>query len=146
MTKQQRLDFNQRNIAEFRASGGKIASFGDAPLLLLTTVGARSGKKRVNPMLYMADGADPGRLYVFASAAGAERNPAWYVNLVAHPEDLTVEIGDEKLTASAAALPEPERARVFAKQANQYSGFADYQAKTDRRIPVVALALNRDSQ
>jgi deazaflavin-dependent oxidoreductase (nitroreductase family) len=145
VNKQQRMDFNRRNVAEFRASGGRIASFGDAPLLLLTTVGARSGNERVNPMMYMADAADPGRVYVFASAAGAARNPAWYENLAAHPEDLTVEIGDETLSASATVLSEPARTRFYAKKAERYSGFADYQAKTERRIPVVALALSRDS-
>jgi len=74
--RQQTLAFNENNIAEFRASNGRIASFGDAPLLLLTTTGARSGQRRTSPMMYLADEHDPNRVYVFASAAGADQNPA----------------------------------------------------------------------
>lgn len=98
-----RQDFNTSNIAEFRATGGKIASFGDAPVLLLTSIGAKSGAKRVNPMMYLADAHDPDRLYVFASKAGADTNPAWLGNLVAHPQDVTVEIGSETLTQRGTA-------------------------------------------
>ena len=143
MDKQEKHAFNDRNIAEFRASGGRIASFADAPLLLLTTTGSRSGRRRTNPMMYLADEADPDRLFVFASAAGADRNPAWFENLVASPGDLEVEIGEERLGARATVLPESERAAVFAEQARLYPGFAGYQEKTERRIPVVALDLER---
>ena len=77
-------DFNTRIIEEFRASGGKVAGqFEGAPMLLLTTVGAKSGKTRVNPMMYMEE---DGRRYVFTSKAGAPTNPDWYYNLVAHPD------------------------------------------------------------
>jgi deazaflavin-dependent oxidoreductase (nitroreductase family) len=82
-------------------------------------------------------------VYVFASAAGADSNPAWYHNLVAHPDDVQVEIGSETLRASAEVLPEQLRAEVYSVQASSYPGFADYQAKTSRPIPVVALALQR---
>jgi deazaflavin-dependent oxidoreductase (nitroreductase family) len=140
-----RLDFNASNIAEFRAIGGKIASFGDAPVLLLTTIGAKSGAKRVNPMMYLADARDPDRVYVFASKAGADTNPAWLGNLVAYPQDLTVEIGSETLSANAELLAEPARSATFAVQAARYPGFAGYQAKTKRVIPVVALTLRRSS-
>lgn len=143
MDKQERQAFNERNIAEFRASGGRIASFGDAPVLLLTTTGSRSGRRRTSPMMYLADEADPDRVFVFASAAGADRNPAWFDNLVASPGDLEVEIGEEKLGARVTVLPESERAAVYAKQARLYSGFAAYQEKTERPIPVVALDLQR---
>jgi deazaflavin-dependent oxidoreductase (nitroreductase family) len=78
--------FNAKNIAEFRTSGGRISAFGDAPVLLLTTTGARSGQPRTNPMMYLADENDPDRVYVFASAAGADTNPAWFHNVVAHPQ------------------------------------------------------------
>lgn len=135
--------FNEKNIAEFRASGGRIASFGDAPLLLLTTTGARSGQPRTNPMMYLADENDPDRVHVFASAAGADANPAWFHNIVAHPEGLKVEIGDETLTADAEVLPDPPRAQIYDVQAGRYPGFADYQAKTTRPIPVIALTLHR---
>jgi deazaflavin-dependent oxidoreductase (nitroreductase family) len=136
-------DFNARNIAEFRATGGKVASFGDAPLLLLTTIGAKSGAERVNPMMYLADENDPDRVYVFASKAGADTDPAWLRNLVAHPYHITVEIGEETVAAGAELLEEPARSEVYAKQAARYRGFADYAAKTARVIPVVALTLRR---
>ena len=141
MDKQERQEFNERNIAEFRSSGGRIASFGDARLLLLTTSGARSGLRRTAPMMYLPDEADPDRVFVFASAAGAERNPFWFDNLLASPTDLEVEIGEARRAARATVLPEPERTAVYAKQAQLYPGFAGYQEKTERRIPVVALDL-----
>jgi hypothetical protein len=93
--KQQRPEFNRRNIAESRSSSGRIASFGDAPVLLLTTRGVKSGVPRTTPMMYLADEHNPERVYVFASAAGADENPAWFNNLLAHPNDLVVEIGTE---------------------------------------------------
>ena len=143
MDRERVLSFNEKNIAEFRASGGRIASFGDAPLLLLTTLGAKSGRKRISPMMYLADEHDPNRVYVFASAAGADANPAWFHNIVAHPNKLGVEIGRDTITADAEVLPDPLRAQVYTVQANRYPGFANYQAKTTRPIPVVALTLHR---
>lgn len=82
---------------------------------------------------------------MFASAAGADANPAWFNNLVAQPHDLRVEIGTETLTADAEILSDPLRERVYAVQASRYPGFASYQAKTSRRIPVVALDLHRET-
>ena len=117
MNRQEMLAFNAGNVAEFRASGGTISSFGDAPVLLLTTVGAKSGASRVNPMMYLADPDNPRRVFVFASAAGADANPAWFTNLVANPHDVTVEIGSEQLVANAEVLAEPARARTFATHA-----------------------------
>ncbi len=143
MNREERLAFNQKNIAEFRSSGGRIASFGDAPVLLLTTTGAKSGLPRTNPVVYLADEDDRDRIYVFASAAGADTNPAWFNNLVTHPQGLTVEIGDDKLTADAELLPDPLREQVYAVQARRNPAFASYQAKTSRRIPVIALTLHR---
>jgi deazaflavin-dependent oxidoreductase (nitroreductase family) len=136
-------DLNTRNIAEFRSSGGTVGSFGDAPLLLLTTIGAKTGKLRTTPVMYLADERDPDRVYVFASAGGADDDPAWFKNLAAHPTDVTVEIGRETLTADAEIVAEPTRAEIYAAQAARYPGFASYQAKTSRRIPVVALTLHR---
>ena len=143
MNAPERTDLNSRNIAEFRSSGGTLSSFGDAPLLLLTTIGAKTGKLRTRPMMYLADERDPDRVYVFASASGADDDPAWFKNLAAHPTDLTVEIGRETLTAEAEIVAEPTRAEIYAVQAARYPGFASYQAKTSRRIPVVALSLHR---
>ncbi len=143
MDKDRPQTFNEKNIAEFRASNGRIASFGDAPLLLLTTTGARSGQRRTTPTMFLADEHEPNLVYVFASAAGAEQNPAWFHNIVAHPDDVDVEIGVERHRASVDVLPEPRRAEVFASQAGRYPGFAEYQAKTSRAIPVIVLTLER---
>lgn len=109
MDKKQRLEFNEKNIAGFRVSNGRIASFGDAPLLLLTTTGARSGQRRTSPMMYLADEHDLDRVYVFASAAGADQNPAWSHNIVAHPDDIEVELGDKRYVATAEVLPDLRR-------------------------------------
>jgi deazaflavin-dependent oxidoreductase (nitroreductase family) len=133
-------DWNARIIAEFRANEGRVGGrFEGAPLLLLHTTGARSGAERVNPMMYLED---DGRLYVFASKAGADTHPDWYHNLVSTPA-VSVELGTETFTATAAPLGEPERTRVYAEQAARYPGFAEYAAKTNRVIPVVELVRSR---
>jgi deazaflavin-dependent oxidoreductase (nitroreductase family) len=141
--RQQALTFNENNIAEFRASKGRIASFGDAPLLLLTTTGARSGHRRTSPMMYLAEEHDPNRVYVFASAAGVDQNPAWFHNIVARPHDPDVELGEERYGATAEVVPDPRRTDIYALQASRYPGFAGYQEKTSRSIPVVALTFQR---
>jgi deazaflavin-dependent oxidoreductase (nitroreductase family) len=129
-------DFNSGVIEEFRASGGKVGgNFEGAPLLLLTTTGAKTGATRVNPMMYLQDG---GRLYVFASKGGAPANPDWYHNLVAHPR-ATVEVGEERFEVTATVLSGQERDEIYRRQASLYPGFAEYEAKTSRTIPVVAL-------
>jgi deazaflavin-dependent oxidoreductase (nitroreductase family) len=129
-------DFNDTIIAEFRAHHGQVGGqFEGAPLLLLHTTGARSGQERVNPMMYLPDGD---RLLVFASKAGSDDHPAWYHNLVAHAE-VTVEVGDETYAATASPLEGAERDAKYAEQAARYPGFAEYQEKTSRVIPVVAL-------
>ena len=94
-------DFNTPIIEEFRANGGKVGgNFEGAPMLLLTTVGAKSGKTRVNPMMYLDD---DGRRYVFASKAGAPTNPDWYHNLLAHPE-VSIEVGSDVIDVVATPL------------------------------------------
>jgi deazaflavin-dependent oxidoreductase (nitroreductase family) len=129
-------DWNSKIIAEFRANDGKVGGpFEGAPVLLLTTTGRRSGQQRVNPMMYLAD---DGRLLVFASKAGAPTHPDWYLNLVANPE-VTVEVGTETFPARAVVLKGEERDQKYAEQARRYPSFAEYQAGTDRVIPVVAL-------
>lgn len=129
-------NFNQKIIDEFRANGGKVGGpFEGAPMLLLHTVGAKSGAERINPMMYLDD---DGRRFVFASKAGAPTNPDWYRNLVANPS-VRVEVGSDEYTATARPLEGPERDRVYAEQASRYPGFAEYQEKTDRVIPVVEL-------
>jgi deazaflavin-dependent oxidoreductase (nitroreductase family) len=129
-------EFNQRNIEEFRANHGRLGgNFEGAPVLLLHSIGARSGAERVSPMMYLADGD---RYLVFASAAGADKNPAWYWNLVANPT-ATIEVDDRQLTVHAVELTGAERDEKYALQAERYPGFAEYQRKTSRTIPVLAL-------
>ncbi|HEX6776689.1 MAG TPA: nitroreductase family deazaflavin-dependent oxidoreductase, partial [Ktedonobacterales bacterium] len=105
------------------------------PLLLLTTTGAKSGQRYTNPTMYLADG---NRLLVFASKGGAPTHPDWYHNLVANP-DVTVEVGPETYEATAAVLTGEERDRWYAKQSELYPQFGEYQKKTPRTIPVIAL-------
>jgi deazaflavin-dependent oxidoreductase (nitroreductase family) len=128
--------FNQRNIDEFRASHGRVGgNFDGAPLLLLHTVGARSGKRRVNLVMYLADGD---RYLVFASKAGSDSNPGWYWNLRANP-DTAIEVGDETIAVRATELTGAERDEKYRIQSERYPGFAGYQQKTSRTIPVIAL-------
>lgn len=128
--------FNERNIEEFRTNHGKVGgNFEGAPLLILHTVGAKSGEPRTNIMMYQADGD---RYLIFASKAGADTNPAWYWNLKANP-DARIEVGDDIVDVHATELDEPERSDKYALQAQRYPGFADYEKKTSRVIPVVAL-------
>ena len=129
-------DWNTKIIEEFRANQGRVGgSFQGAPMLLLTTTGRRTGERRTNPMMYMADGD---RLLVFASKGGAPTNPDWYRNLVSDPK-VTVEVGTESYQAHATVLQGDERDRLYAEQSRRYPGFAEYQANTSRIIPVVAL-------
>ena len=129
-------DFNERNMAEFRANHGRVGgNFDGAPLVILHTVGARSEEPRTNIMMYQADGE---RYLIFASYAGADKNPAWYWNLKANP-DARIEVGDEIVDVHATELDGNERDEKYALQAERYPGFADYESKTSRVIPVVAL-------
>jgi deazaflavin-dependent oxidoreductase (nitroreductase family) len=129
-------DFNQAIIAEFRANGGKISGqFAGRPLLLLTTIGARSGQPRIAPLAYTTDGD---HLVIIASKGGAPTNPDWYHNLLANPT-VTVEVGSESFQAQAAVPSGQERERLFTQMAEQMPGFAEYQRNTSRQIPVVVL-------
>jgi deazaflavin-dependent oxidoreductase (nitroreductase family) len=91
--------------------------------------------------VYLADESVPDRVYVFASAGGSDKNPDWFHNVVAHPRQITVEIGSDVIAAHADVVPEPERSDIYALQASRYPGFAAYEKRTSRRIPVVALTL-----
>jgi deazaflavin-dependent oxidoreductase (nitroreductase family) len=129
-------DFNQRIIDEFRANAGTVGPpFAGAPMLLLHTTGAKSGARRINPLVYLPDGD---RFIIFASKGGAPTNPDWYHNLVAHPET-TIEVGQETIPVNAVVITGEERDRLYAKQASLRPAFGEYQEKTTRRIPVVAL-------
>jgi len=128
--------WNEAIINEFRANNGKVGGqFEGAPLLLLHTTGARSGRVRVNPLAYTRDGE---RFVVIASKGGAPTNPDWYYNILANPR-VTVEVGSGQFHAHAVAVAEPERSRLFEQMATQMPGFADYQRNTARTIPVVVL-------
>jgi deazaflavin-dependent oxidoreductase (nitroreductase family) len=129
-------DWNAQTIAEFRKNHGKVGgNFEGAPLLLLRHTGARSGKPRVNPMMYLKDGD---RFLVFASKGGADTNPDWYHNLKAHP-DVQIEVGDKTIGVHAEVIKGTERDRLYARQASLYPNFAQYQSQTKRVIPVIAL-------
>jgi deazaflavin-dependent oxidoreductase (nitroreductase family) len=128
--------YNDTVITEFRANEGKVASFGATSIVLLTTTGAKSGRTRVNPLA--AQVGEDGTLYVFGSFAGGPHNPAWYHNLVAHPE-VEVEFGPEHFTATATPLTGAERDKIFSRQKETVPQFAEYEAKTTRVIPVIAL-------
>lgn len=129
-------NFNQAIIEEFHANEGKVGGpFAGAPLLLLTTTGAKSGRRHTTPVMYLQEGD---RRYIFASKAGAPSNPAWYHNLLAHPT-ATIEVGAESFDVDASVVTGAERDRIYREQATRYPGFAEYEAKTTRTIPVVAL-------
>jgi deazaflavin-dependent oxidoreductase (nitroreductase family) len=123
---------NEPVIAEFRARGGRVSR--KFPVLLLTTIGAKSGQPRITPLNFSVDGD---RLVVIASAGGASKHPAWYQNLVANPE-VTIELGTETFEAHATTAEEPERTRLFDQQADAMSFFDGYRRRVrTRQIPVV---------
>lgn len=129
-------EMNRTVIDEFRANGGKAGGiFEGKPLVLLHHIGAKSGTERIAPLVYLPDN---GRVYIFASKGGADTNPDWYHNLVANP-DVTVEIGTETYAATARVLEGAERDEVYARQVEAEPQFGEYQAKTERVIPVVEL-------
>ena len=129
-------DFNTQVIEEFRGNEGKVGGgFNGAPMVLLTTTGAKSGKRTTTPLVYLKEGD---RVYIFASMAGAPTNPAWYHNLMANPR-VSVEIGAESYEADAQVITGDERDRLFAAQVAVMPGFGEYQANTTRVIPVVEL-------
>ncbi len=129
-------DWNIRIIEEFRANGGKVdGAFKGAPLLLLHTTGAKSGRDRVHPLMYQAIGNS---FAVFASKAGADTHPAWYHNLRANPE-ATIEVGTTTVDVVARELGPEERDPIWEKQKAEFPGFGEYEARTSRVIPVVML-------
>ena len=129
-------DFNSKIIAEFRENEGKVGGpFQGAPLLLLHTTGAKSGRERVNPMMYQAIGDG---FAVFASKGGAPTNPDWYHNVVANPH-VKAEIGTDTIELTARVADDATRAPIWEAWKKANPGFADYEAKTTRQIPVVLL-------
>jgi deazaflavin-dependent oxidoreductase (nitroreductase family) len=126
------LERNARVIEEFRANDGRLER---QDLVLLTTTGAKTGRQVTSPLLYLREGET---VYVIASKQGSPSHPAWYHNLVAHPE-VVLEIGGERWNARARVLDAAERDRVYAAQVARYPFFADYQQQATRTIPVVAI-------
>jgi deazaflavin-dependent oxidoreductase (nitroreductase family) len=123
--------YNRKIVEDYRANGGRVEGFGGPDrMLLLTTTGARSGQPRTTPMMYMTDGD---RLVVYASNIGAKSHPAWYRNLVAHPE-VRVEVGADRFDAVAVVTSGEERERLW-----RLFPFPEHQGRTERQIPVVAL-------
>ena len=131
-------DYNQPIIDEFRANGGKVGGhFEGAPLVLLHHKGAKSGVERVNPVMYQRLSDDS--IAVFASKAGAPKNPDWFHNLVAHP-NTSIEIGTERRDVKARVATGDERRQIWEAQKEAWPQFADYEVKSDgREIPVVVL-------
>ena len=137
-------DFDQMNrtvISEFRATGGKAGGvFTGKPLLLLHHIGAKSGIELTSPVATLLQ---DGRMFIFATKGGSDKNPDWYGNLVANP-NVTVELGTETFPATARTLTGEERADIWAKQVAVEPQFGDYQRTTTREIPVVELVRTTD--
>lgn len=128
--------WNERNnkvIEEFRANGGKVGGWGS--LILLTTTGAKTGQPRIAPLMLVSEGD---RLIAVASKGGHPKHPDWYLNILAHPE-VTVEVGDEKFTTTARVLSGEERERAFKRAVEVFPPYGEYQKKTTREIPLIAL-------
>jgi deazaflavin-dependent oxidoreductase (nitroreductase family) len=120
----------------YRATGGKLfGRMGKSPILLLNTVGRKTGRKRTTPLLYVMDGED---FVIIASKGGAATHPAWYLNLRANP-DATVEIGDREVQVEAGVADPEEKARLWEKMVEMYPTYDDYQRKTEREIPLLVL-------
>ena len=130
-------DWNDGIIEEFRANGGEVGGmFEGALLLILHHTGAKSGTMRHSPLVYQA--LDDGSYAIFASKAGSAENPAWYHNVKANPQT-QIEIGSETVPVTARVATPGEREPIWTKQKADRSNFAEYEAKTDRVIPVVLL-------
>ena len=129
-------DWNQAVIEEFRTNGGRVGGmFEGSPLLLLHHAGARTGIRRVSPLMYQEV---PDGYAIFASKGGADTNPDWYHNVVANP-GTDVEIGTETIPVRARVAQGEERTRIWSRQKSDYPQFEDYESKTLRVIPVVVL-------
>jgi deazaflavin-dependent oxidoreductase (nitroreductase family) len=129
-------DWNANIITEFRENGGAVEAFKGATMVLLHTTGAKSGVERVNPLVTQP--VDDGRWLIFASKGGAPTNPDWFHNVKAGGP-VSIEIGTDRFPVTARVLEGEERERAWTKQKELMPGFADYEQKTDREIPVILL-------
>lgn len=136
-------DFNDKVIADFNSSNGKPGGyFEGAPVLLLHSIGAKSGAERTQPLMFLRENGGP--WFVFASYGGGPNNPAWYHNIIANPE-FDISVGDgskiERVPVRARVLEGAERDTTYARQASLFPQFAEYEQKTTRDIiPVIELA------
>jgi deazaflavin-dependent oxidoreductase (nitroreductase family) len=129
-------DFNRGIVAEFRANGGKVGGpFQDGTILLLHTTGAKSGQPRLSPLAYLPI---DGRMLIVGSFAGAPKDPAWVHNLRANAK-ARIEVGTDAYDVTAAELPDDEREALYPRIVEIAPVFAEYQAKTDRKIPLFEL-------
>ena len=137
------MDIRERNarvIEEFRANAGTVGGpWEGATMLLLHTRGAKSGRPRVNPLVYLPDGE---RYVIIASKGGAPEDPQWYRNLLADP-DVEIEVGTRRISVRATEITGPERDELYARQVERRPAFAEYEKRTTRPIPVIALEPDR---
>ena len=128
--------FSKLHVFLYKASGGRIGGrFKAAPVLLLTTTGRKTGKRRTTPLLY---GEDAGRYVIVASVGGAPKHPAWYLNLSGNAA-ASIEVDRRTLPVNAETAPAEQRARLWTLMTQVYPGYDAYQTKTSREIPVVVL-------
>jgi len=134
--------YNDDVIEEFRANRGKVGGHWEGrDLLLLTTIGRKSGRRFTTPMVYTRDG---GRLLVYASNGGSPQEPNWFRNVVANA-NVTVEVGGDAYDATATPLGGEERDRLWAEHTARWPHFVEYEAESRRTIPVVELVPQRQS-
>ncbi len=126
----------------YRATGGLVGHRfpGSPPMLLLDHVGAKSGTKRTSPLVYFKDGEN---VVIVASKGGYPKNPAWFYNLRANP-DTTIQVGHDRRKVRARVATEEERPRLWPMAVQTYSGYREYQERTDREIPLVVLEPRAD--
>jgi deazaflavin-dependent oxidoreductase (nitroreductase family) len=137
LSAEQWRELNSRIIEEFRENGGKCGgAFEGNPMLLLTTVGARSGESRVTPLTFHPDAE---HYVVMASKGGAPEHPSWYHNLVANP-DVVLEVGSDRFEGRAAEATDSERDRLYASMVEALPRFGEYQAGVERQIPIIVLS------
>ena len=128
--------FNKGIVDEFRANDGTVGGpFEGNELVLLTTIGAKSGEPRLSPLSCKRI---DGKLLIIAGNGGADTNPSWVYNLRANPS-ARIEVGTESIDVTARELPPAERAEIMPKLTAEISAFAEFQAKTSRVIPIFEL-------
>lgn len=136
MSRDQKWSHQEGVIAEFRMNGGTASGpLAVTPLLLLTTIGARSGRSHTKPLTYTRDGS---RLVIIAAKQGSPTNPDWYHNIVADPH-VTVEVGKETFRAIAHIVVGSQRQQLFDRMAAQRPNFLEFQQRTTRQLPVIVL-------